>query len=222
MTTINPLAAALAALFDQSLQAAVTSSRELDENEVRDLVGRVMAPTVDRLDGRINAHAEMTTLTLQGLHERIATLEARVTDVTAQLARALLAAETGHAAASQAGLEARLAALEAAPTDLQRFDDELADLAGRVNILEAAPAGLQRFADGRPITAESIREIAEAAAEAALDEHTSSYDHDDYDALHNEWGSEEASDFVKDGYLDDQIEEKVKEVLNNATFSVSI
>jgi hypothetical protein len=198
MTTINPLAAALAALFDQSLQAAVTSSRELDENEVRDLVGRVMAPTVDRLDGRINAHAEMTTLTLQGLHERIATLEARVTDVTAQLARALLAAETGHAAASQAGLEARLAALEAAPTDLQRF------------------------ADGRPITAESIREIAEAAAEAALDEHTSSYDHDDYDALHNEWGSEEASDFVKDGYLDDQIEEKVKEVLNNATFSVSI
>jgi len=198
MTTINPLAAALAALFDQSLQAAVTSSRELDENEVRDLVGRVMAPTVDRLDGRINAHAEMTTLTLQGLHERIETLEARVTDVTAQLARALLAAETGHAAASQAGLEARLAALEAAPTDLQRF------------------------ADGRPITAESIREIAEAAAEAALDEHTSSYDHDDYDALHNEWGSEEASDFVKDGYLDDQIEEKVKEVLNNATFSVSI
>jgi uncharacterized coiled-coil protein SlyX len=218
MTTINPLAAALAALFDQSLQAAVTSSRELDENEVRDLVDRVMAPTVDRLDGRIDSQAQ----TITELLDRVAALETRVTDVTAQLARALLAAETGHAAASQAGLEARLAALEAAPTDLQRFDDELADLAGRVNILEAAPAGLQRFADGRPITAESIREIAEAAAEEALDEHTSSYDHDDYDNLFNEWGSEEASDFVKDGYLEDQIEEKIKEVLNNATFSVSI
>jgi hypothetical protein len=187
MTTINPLAAALAALFDQSLQAAVTSSRELDENEVRELAHHATAPTVDRLYGRIDSQAQTITELL-----------ARVT-----------------------ALEARLAALEAAP-DLQRFDDELADLAGRVNILEAAPAGLQRFADGRPITAESIREIAEAAAEAALDEHCGSYDHDDYDALHNEWGSEEVSDFVKDGDIEDQIEEKVKEVLNNATFSVSI
>ena len=67
-----------------------------------------------------------------------------------------------------------------------------------------------------------IREIAEAAAEQVMEDHTSTYDHDDYDALHNEWGSEEVSDFVKDGYLEDQIEEKVKEVLNNASFSISI
>jgi hypothetical protein len=67
-----------------------------------------------------------------------------------------------------------------------------------------------------------IREIAEAAAEQVMEDHTSSYDHDDYDNVYNEWGSEEVSDFVKDGYIEDQIEEKVKEVLNNATVSISI
>jgi len=195
MTTINPLAAALAALFDQSLQAAVTSSRELDENEVRDLVGRVMAPTVDRLDGRIDSHVDRLdgridsqAQTITELLDRVAALEARVTDVTAQLARALLTAETGHAAASQAGLEARLAALE------------------------AAPAGLQRFADGRPITAESIREIANAAAEAALDEHCESYDHDGYDAHVND----------DDKHPEGDLEEKVREALDGQSFTISL
>jgi hypothetical protein len=153
MTTINPLAAALAALFDQSLQAAVTSSRELDENEVRDLVGRVMAPTVDRLDGRIDSQAQ----TISELLDRLA------------------------------ALEARLAALEAAP-DLQRFDD------------------------GRPITAESIREIANAAAEAALDEHTEAYDHDDYDAHVND----------DDKHPEGDLEEKVREVIDGLEITLSL
>jgi hypothetical protein len=55
-----------------------------------------------------------------------------------------------------------------------------------------------------------------------MDNHCESYNHDDYDNVYNEWGSEEVSDFVKDGYFEDQIEEKVKEALNNATFSISI
>ena len=154
MTTINPLAAALAALFDQSLQAAVTSSRELDENEVRDLVGRATAPTVDRLDGRIDSQAQTITELLD-----------RVT-----------------------ALEARLAALE------------------------AAPAGLQRFADGRPITAESIREIAEAAAEAALDEHCEGYDHDGYDAHVND----------DDKHFDGDVGEAVREALDGQSFTISL
>jgi BMFP domain-containing protein YqiC len=191
MTTINPLAAALAALFDQSLQAAVTSSRELDENEVRDLVGRVMDPTVDRLDGRINAHAEMTTLTLQGLHERIATLEARVASVVEQLANRLWSAD-------QATLEQRLTALAA--------------LEARLAALEAAPAGLQRFADGRPITAESIREIANAAAEAALDEHCESYDHDDYDAHVND----------EDKHPEGDLEKQVRDVIDGLEITLSL
>lgn len=69
---------------------------------------------------------------------------------------------------------------------------------------------------------ERIREIAEAAAEQVMEDHTSSYDHDEYDSVYNEWGSEEVSDFVKEGDLDDLIEEKAKEVLNNAHFTISI
>ena len=69
---------------------------------------------------------------------------------------------------------------------------------------------------------EKVRGVADAAAEAVMEDHTSSYDHDDYDALHNEWGSESPDDFVKDGYLDEKIEEQVKEALNNASFTISI
>jgi hypothetical protein len=58
--------------------------------------------------------------------------------------------------------------------------------------------------------------------ERAIDDHCSSYDHDDYDALHNEWGGEEASDFVKERDLGETVREHVEEALNNATFSVSI
>lgn len=210
MTTINPLAAALAALFDQSLQAAVTSSRELDENEVRDLVGRVMAPTVDRLDGRIDSQAQ----TITELLDRVAALEARVASVVEQLANRLWSADQAtleQRLTALAALEARLAALEAAP-DLQRFDDELAYLTSRVSALEAAPAGLQRFADGRPITAESIREIAEAAAEAALDEHCESYDHDGYDAHVND----------DDKHPEGDLEEKVREVIDGLEITLSL
>jgi hypothetical protein len=58
--------------------------------------------------------------------------------------------------------------------------------------------------------------------ERAIDDHCSTYDHDDYDALHNEWGGEEASDFVKERDLGETVREHVEEALNNATFSVSI
>lgn len=58
--------------------------------------------------------------------------------------------------------------------------------------------------------------------EQAIDDHCSTYDHDEYDNMYNEWGSESPDDFVKDGYLEDQIEEKVKDALNNATFSISL
>jgi len=177
---------------------------------VRDLVGRVMAPTVDRLDGRIDSQAQ----TITELLDRVAALEARVASVVEQLANRLWSADQANLEQSLkalAALEARLAALEAAP-DLQRFDDELAYLTSRVSALEAAPAGLQRFADGRPITAESIREIAEAAAEAALDEHCESYDHDGYDAHVND----------DDKHPEGDLEEKVREVIDGLEITLSL
>jgi hypothetical protein len=58
--------------------------------------------------------------------------------------------------------------------------------------------------------------------ERAIDDHCSTYDHDDYDNVYNEWGGEEASDFVKERDIDDKIKETVEEVLNDASFSISI
>jgi hypothetical protein len=58
--------------------------------------------------------------------------------------------------------------------------------------------------------------------ERAIDDHCSTYDHDEYDSVYNEWGGEEASDFVKERDLGETVREHVEEALNNATFSVSI
>ena len=125
-------------------------------------------------------------------------------------------------------LLARIEALENAPTDLQRFDDELAHLTGRLNALEDKPA--VQVDEAKMVEAlnslewfwEKVRGFVDAGVESAMDDHTTSYDHDQYDEVYNEWGGEDPDDFVKDGYLDDQIVEKVNDVLRNASFSISI
>jgi len=58
--------------------------------------------------------------------------------------------------------------------------------------------------------------------ERAIDDHCETYNHDDYDNVYNEWGGEEASDFVKEGDLGETVREHVEEAFNNATFSVSV
>jgi hypothetical protein len=58
--------------------------------------------------------------------------------------------------------------------------------------------------------------------ERAIDDHCSTYDHDDYDNVYNEWGGEEASDFVKEGDLDDKIAEQVNDTLRNASFEIRV
>lgn len=113
--------------------------------------------------------------------------------------------------AATAPLLERLAALENNPA------------IGTDTVLAERIAALaERLDNATEASEDRIRVIAEAAAEQVMEDHTSSYDHDDYDNVYNEWGSEEVSDFVKDGYIEDQIEEKVKEVLNNAHFTISI
>jgi hypothetical protein len=67
-----------------------------------------------------------------------------------------------------------------------------------------------------------IREIAEAAAEQAMDNHCESYNHDDYDSVVSNWNDEDPADFLREGDLHDQIDDRVNETLRNATFSISI
>lgn len=108
-------------------------------------------------------------------------------------------------------LEERIAALENNPAI--GVDTTLTN---RVVALE------ERMANATEASEDRIRVIAEAAAEQVMEDHTSSYDHDEYDSVYNEWGGEEASDFVRDRDIQDQIEEAVKEALNNAHFTISI
>jgi len=69
---------------------------------------------------------------------------------------------------------------------------------------------------------EKINGFVESRVMEAMDDHTSSYDHDEYDEMHNEWGCETTSEFVRDNDLDEKIEERVNDVLRNASFSISI
>jgi hypothetical protein len=55
-----------------------------------------------------------------------------------------------------------------------------------------------------------------------MDDHTTRYDHDEYDEVYNEWGCETTDEFVRDNDLEEKIEERVNDVLRNATLSISI
>jgi hypothetical protein len=67
-----------------------------------------------------------------------------------------------------------------------------------------------------------ISDHVSSRVEEALDDHCSTYDHDDYDNVYNEWGGEDPTEFVRESDIDDKIEGQVNEVLRNATVSISI
>jgi hypothetical protein len=58
--------------------------------------------------------------------------------------------------------------------------------------------------------------------ERAIDDHCSNYNHDDYDSVVSNWNDEDPADFLREGDLHDQIDDRVNETLRNATFSISI
>lgn len=69
---------------------------------------------------------------------------------------------------------------------------------------------------------DKVRGFVDAGVESAMDDHTTSYDHDQYDEVYNEWGCETTDEFVRDNDLEEKIEERVNDVLRNATLSISI
>lgn len=101
-------------------------------------------------------------------------------------------------------------------------------LAARVTAIENKPAvqvdeaSMVEAFNSQEWFWDKINGFVESRVEEAMADHCSSYDHDEYDNMYNEWGGEDPDDFVKDGYLDDQIVEKVNDVLRNASFSISI
>ena len=87
--------------------------------------------------------------------------------------------------------------------DLHGFKQRLADAEDRLDKITTA-------------SDERVQEI----VEQAMNDHCETYDHDQYDEVYNEWGGEEASEFVKTS--DGDIEDKINDALRNASFEVSV
>ena len=99
-------------------------------------------------------------------------------------------------------------------------------LVKRIAALEAAPAASQSnvtipIDEAKMVEAlndqewfwEKMQRFAAGAAEAAMDDHTSTYDHDSYDAVVSD-----SDDFVKS----DDLEDTVREAVGNLSFDISV
>jgi hypothetical protein len=65
---------------------------------------------------------------------------------------------------------------------------------------------------------EKIGRFVDGKVEAGLEEHCSTYDHDEYDNVVNAWGSESPDEFVKDADL----RGVVQDIVNDASFEVTV
>lgn len=113
-------------------------------------------------------------------------------------------------------LDARIEALE-----MQLAEAQLAAQQPRIAPEDNPATGID-YEEVRRIAREMTQEVVSVEVERAMDEHLENYDHDNYDNVVNEWGDKEAGDFLTDDDVEYQIEEKVKEALNNAHFTISI
>ena len=103
-------------------------------------------------------------------------------------------------------------------------------LAERVTALEERPATAVAVDEAKMVEAlnsqewfwEKLRRTTDALIEQAMDDHCSNYNHDDYDNVVSNWNDEDPADFLREGDLCDQIDDRVHETLRNATFSISI
>lgn len=147
---------------------------------------------------------------------RIQALEVTVTVLETKLAEAAPAEQATPNALSAAAFVTYLDQQEWFWEKLSRFVAEngnitVDDLHGFKQRLADAEERLEKITTASD---ERVREI----ADAAIEEHCSTYDHDDYDSMYNEWGDESTSEYVKD----DDLRGVVEEVMNNATFEVSV
>jgi len=160
---------------------------------------------------------------IKPLVERIENLEARANLVFDGLQRIdvrVAAVENNPAIGVDTTLEARVVALETKLTEAALFERNI-----NVQTL-ITPETVVNSMNNAEWLWEKVNAYIETGIddriERAIDDHCSTYDHDDYDNVYNEWGGEEASDFVKERDIDDKIEGQVNEVLRNATVSISI
>jgi hypothetical protein len=152
---------------------------------------------------------------IKPLVEQIAVLERRIDTLSSQhvaLGERLAALENNPAIGVDTTLEARVVALEQRPATA---------VAGVIT-----PEMIVESMNNAEWLWEKVNAYIETGIddrmERAIEDHCETYNHDDYDNVYNAWGGESVDDFVKDGYIEDQIEEKVNETLRNASFEIRV
>ena len=124
------------------------------------------------------------------------------------------------------------------PTDLLQSLMKLLDEHIEKKIADAVQARIaaleERMNNITTVTDERIREIAEEVATQTLEDHTTEYDHDDYDDMSNGL-DEKINDAIYDYDMDEKIrdslisaledvdlEDKIKDAIRDMTFNVSV
>lgn len=108
---------------------------------------------------------------------------------------------------------------------LERQHEGMVAMRNRITVLENAPKGeiaptqsVLESLDNQEWFWEKIRNFVDSGVESAIDNHCEHYDHEEYDRVVSEVGDVDLSDIVSR----DMVEDTVRDVINNASFSVSV
>ena len=149
-----------------------------------------------------------------------AALNAAVAEAIAPLVKRITALEEGCVGIDPRLLEQRVALLETKLTEAKLFEQT-------TNVtIPIDEAKMVEALNSQEWFWEKINAYIETGIEdrieRAIDDHCSNYNHDDYDSVVSNWNDEDPADFLREGDLHDQIDDRVNETLRNATFSISI
>jgi len=115
--------------------------------------------------------------------------------------------------------------LQGLQDSLERQRALTVEMRNRITLLENAPKGeiaptqsVLESLDNQEWFWEKIRNFVDSGVESAIDSHCEHYDHEEYDRVVSEVGDVDLSDLVSR----DMVEDTVRDVINNASFSVSV
>ena len=158
----------------------------------------------------------LNTAIATAVEDRLTALQQAYANAIGELAKRVEALENNPAIGTDTVLEARVMTLETKLTEAKLFEQT-------TNV--TVPIDEKRMVEAlnsqewfwEKVNA-YIETGIEDRIERAIDDHLSSYNHDEYDEMHNEWGSESVSEFIKD----DDLESQINDALRNASFEVRV
>jgi len=154
----------------------------------------------------------LNTAIATAVEDRLTALQQAYANAIGELAKRVEALENNPAIGTDTVLEARVMTLETKLTEAKLFEQT-------TNV--TVPIDEKRMVEALNSQEwfwEKLDQRIAAATEEAIDDHLSSYNHDEYDEMYNEWGSESVSEFIKD----DDLESQINDALRNASFEVRV